>query len=547
MLTRLRVGFGATLAGFLIAVSAYAQEIAPASPAPAPPNLAFTDGVVDLVLDGVNEAADPPVMLTAGDVLRTRNGRAEVVFGDGTLLHLAPDTEIDLLGDERLRLTAGRVLVRISHAASQPYVIDTPASSVRLDAHGEYGITADRSGRLEVNVARGSATVADAQEWTIRGGQMLTLRGSGGRPLIAAFNSARWDAFESWSYERANGIAVSVSAAQLPYELRPYAPTLDRHGRWDYVAPHGYVWFPSVGAAWRPYYDGSWAFTHYGWTWHGRDRWAWPTHHYGRWGYTGSFWYWIPASVWAPAWVTWSVGAGYVSWAPLGWHTPSRFDTWRDHPAYAPRYSPWRGWTVLPRQQFGPRRNVRAHAIDGERLDNVAQRMLLSRATPARTDDVAVPRQSSGVPARGNVRRPPSYPPRSARGGGDGAVATSPGAESAGAPSPSSSWSGAARRVSGADDRGSRDRARPRGAGEAQGRGQRAGEQDSGQARDTGGRTAGEGRRGGAVRSPNAGSDAGAAPRSAPKGAAPSTRQPRSSGAAGGAAVPRSGSARPKG
>ena len=566
MLNPLRFASAAALACCLIAVPAYSQEISSPEPAPAPANLAFIDGAVDVIQGGVAEAADPPLMLIEGDVVRTRSGRAEIVFGDGTLLHLSADSEIEILGDERLRLLTGRVIVRMSHAAARPYVVDTPASSVRLDAQGEYTITSERAGRLEVAVVRGAATINDAQQWSIRGGQMLTLLGAGGRPLIASFNSARQDAFAAWSHDRANGFASSSSAAQLPYELRPYAPVLESHGRWDYLAPHGYVWFPSVGANWRPYYDGSWSFTRYGWTWHGRDRWAWPTHHYGRWGYTGSFWYWMPATTWAPAWVTWSVASGYVSWAPLGWH--GRFDGWgrRDHAAYAPNYNPWRGWTVLPRHQFGPRRNVRSYAIDGDRLDDVTRRVLLERATPARpVDDIAVPRDSVRTPgARGNVRRPPqtpraeippvrgnartddpSYTPPSSFGRAAGRTPGSDGARRS-APtdgSDSSTGRGAVeRRSTPAPRAGASERGRTSERGAASERGGTS-ERGTASGRSDGSERGGASERRGADRDPGTR----AAPRSAPRGEAPTTRQPQPNGGSSGGAVPRSGASRRKG
>ncbi|HUE88890.1 MAG TPA: DUF6600 domain-containing protein [Vicinamibacterales bacterium] len=406
----------AALVSCLIANPAYAQEPASPTPAPAPANLAFVDGTVDVVQDGVSERADPPLMLIAGDIVRARNGRAEIVFGDGTLLHLSHDTELEILGDDHLRLTTGRAIVRLSHAAARPYVIDTPASSVRLEAEGEYGIATDRTARLEVAVTRGTASVTDGSAWTVRGGERLTLAAAGAQPRIESFNTARWDAFAQWASDRTHGVAASSSAAHLPYQLRPYAPTLDHYGRWDYLAPHGYVWVPAVGASWRPYYDGSWSFTHYGWTWRGQERWAWPTHHFGRWGFNGAVWYWVPATVWAPAWVSWSVAAGYVSWAPLGWHRGLGAWPRRDHPAYAPHYNPWRGWTVVRRDHFAPRRHVRAHAIDGDRLDDVTRRTLFNQATAVtrtepravtRTDPRAVARESGTIPgSRGNVRRP---------------------------------------------------------------------------------------------------------------------------------------------
>jgi len=402
------------LVSCLIAIPAYGQEPSRPTAAPAPANLAFVDGAVDVVQDGVTERADPPLMLIEGDIVRTRNGRAEIVFGDGTLLHLSHDTELEVLAIDHLRLTTGRAIVRLSHTAERPYVVDTPASAVRLEAEGEYGITADRTERLELTVTRGAATLIDYPSWTVRGGQRITLAAAGARPRIESFNTARWDAFTQWASDRAHGVAASVSAAQLPYPLRPYAPVLDQYGRWDHIAPHGYVWVPSVDSGWRPYYDGSWSFTRYGWTWRGRERWAWPTHHYGRWGYTGAVWYWVPAALWAPAWVSWSAAPGYVSWAPLGWHSSVGVWPRRDHPAYRPNYQPWRGWTVVRRDQFAPRRHVRPHAIDGDRLDGATRRILISQGTAeSRTGNSrAVTRESVTVPGpRGSVRRPTTVPP----------------------------------------------------------------------------------------------------------------------------------------
>ena len=537
MSTRPRIALAAALAACLIAVPAYTQEIKSPAPAPAPANLAFVDGSVDVIQSGVAETAEPPLMLLEGDVVRTRNGRAEIIFGDGTLLHVSHDSELEILGEERMRLISGRVIVRLSHAAARPYVVDTPASSVRLAAQGEYALTTDPSGRLEVAVARGTATLADAQPWTLSGGQMLTVLGAGGRPIISSFNSARFDAFASWSHTRATGFASSVSAPQLPYELRPYGPVLDRYGRWDYVAPHGYVWFPSVGASWRPYSDGSWTFTRYGWTWRGGDRWAWPTHHYGRWGFNGTFWYWVPATAWAPAWVTWSVGAGYVSWAPYGWHTHGGFDyrDRRDHAAYAPHYSPWRGWTVLPRQHFGPRRNVRTYAVEGDRLEEATRRVLLGNAVPSKAlDDVAVPRHSVEAPgARGNVRRPAAAAPR------DGDLRRAVPAASA------------APRAADRRDPGDAPAYTPRSTGTGSTDRVGGGRTDEGRAvpkdtpRATGSerqRDSGDGGRRGAVRAPEA-----AAPRSAPKGDAPRARPQSGDAGAAAGAVKGSGGARPKG
>ncbi|MGQ0734073.1 MAG: DUF6600 domain-containing protein, partial [Acidobacteriota bacterium] len=389
--------------------NAFSQDLAAQQ---APVNLAYLEGSVDVVHEGVAERADASMLLVEGDVVRTLAGRAELVYPDGTVIHLDRTTTFEILGPSRVRLTSGRAIVRVSAASPQPFAVDTPAAVVSLDPRGEYLVETDDARRdLEVSVTRGSAEVDDgSQRALVRGGERLTLAGAGARPSHQAFNSARWDAFERWSYQRNDGFAGAVSASRVPPALRAYGPVLDRHGRWDCLAPHGYVWYPSVAASWRPYFAGAWGHTRFGWTWYGSDFWTWPTHHYGRWGHSGAAWYWIPGSVWGPAWVSWGFAPGYVSWSPLGWNTgPSRWP--RDHPAYRP--NPWQGWTIVPRDHFRPKRPVWRHAVDGDRLDDVVRRtVIVQQEAPPAPYGVGVPRGTLSVagPNRSLSQSPSSRP-----------------------------------------------------------------------------------------------------------------------------------------
>src|SRR5688572_23974274 len=80
----------------LAAGSAFAQDTIAQSPS-APANLAYVEGSVDLVHEGAVAPADPPMILVDGDVVRTQTGRAEIVFADGTLLHLDSHAELEIL------------------------------------------------------------------------------------------------------------------------------------------------------------------------------------------------------------------------------------------------------------------------------------------------------------------------------------------------------------------------------------------------------------------------------------------------------------------
>jgi hypothetical protein len=95
-------------------------------------------------------------------------------------------------------------------------------------------------------------------------------------------------------------------------ELSPY-------GDWVLTREYGWAWFPNdVEFDWRPYSDGRWIYTEYGWTWASYEPFGWATYHYGRWAWDRRFgWLWVPGTIWAPAWVSWQQGGGYIGWAPL--------------------------------------------------------------------------------------------------------------------------------------------------------------------------------------------------------------------------------------
>src|SRR5579864_8722924 len=99
---------------------------------------------------------------------------------------------------------------------------------------------------------------------------------------------------------------------------RYFHQRLSPYGRWDTHASYGEVWRPRVAAGWRPYTTGHWVYSDYGWTWAADESWGWAPFHYGRWYQDASLgWGWVPGNVWAPAWVDWRNGGGYVGWAAL--------------------------------------------------------------------------------------------------------------------------------------------------------------------------------------------------------------------------------------
>ena len=113
-------------------------------------------------------------------------------------------------------------------------------------------------------------------------------------------------------------VEVVVPSVEIHVESDFYEP-LTPHGEWVVVGTYGRCWRPAhVEVGWRPYCNGNWEQTDAGWYWVSAEPWGWATYHYGRWDFTEQHgWYWVPQTQWAPAWVSWHEGGGYVGWAPL--------------------------------------------------------------------------------------------------------------------------------------------------------------------------------------------------------------------------------------
>ena len=296
-------------------LTAHAQE--------APPSyIAVVDGAAQIDRQGDVQPAVANMPLAPGDRVSTLEGRVEIFFPDGSALDLDSNSTIELITPIRLNLSSGRAIFVVPADVTRQYAtryeIDTPVSTIVTSGFGTYR--------------------ADASSPT-----------------------AAWpaDTFDQWAEARYGERSAVTSGQYLPRDLRVYSGALDRSGSWQYDTSYGYVWYPSVSPAWRPYYNGFWEpFPRYGWTWVGTDVWAWPTHHYGRWGYSRAGWFWIPGRTFGPAWVSWGAADGFVSWCPLG------FDNRPVFALSAGSAFPSGGWVVVPRGTFGVRGSfVNRHAV----------------------------------------------------------------------------------------------------------------------------------------------------------------------------------------
>jgi len=138
---------------------------------------------------------------------------------------------------------------------------------------------------------------------------------------------------ETWAVAKSRPSAAAVTnAPPLGAEAAMFYEALGPYGNWFWLEPYGWVWTPSgLDVAWRPYTEGSWAYTDCGWSWVSDFEWGWAPFHYGRWCWHPRHgWCWVPGSVWAPAWVSWHSGGGWCGWAPLppsvAWESAPNWD-----------------------------------------------------------------------------------------------------------------------------------------------------------------------------------------------------------------------------
>ena len=375
--------------------------IAPDAPDSPPAHISHVEGSATLERDGRPDSSPVSMPLLAGDRLRTSDGRVEVLFADGSTLHLDRDTLVDFQSDEVVRLLQGRLRLSIAgRERDVAYRIDAPAAWVQISEPGEYRVAILPDAQTELAVLRGAAELINEEGRSfVRAGERA-FAAAGARPSAPyVFNSAAWDAFDQWSESRRDE-RLGASAQYLPPDVQPYAARLDTHGVWRHEPVHGYVWYPRVRPDWRPYYHGRWvSLRPYGWTWIAADPWGWPTHHYGRWGFSSGAWFWIPGRRWGAAWVSWAHASDYVSWCPLGWNDRPVFSFININVHRGRRYDPWYAWTVVPRRHFSGG-FVNVHVVSRARLDDRFRRSFVPREHGPDWR-YAVPRASAPIRAAG--------------------------------------------------------------------------------------------------------------------------------------------------
>lgn len=326
---------GGLLLAFLAPAAAWAQD---SWDGPVPVRVRYFEGGVTVQRVHAGETGEALVNLPLdeGDRVWTdREGRAELILDDGSIVWMAADTTLDVVslrdgrgsGESLLRLWNGSVIVA-RQGGLGTLRFDAPEASFQLDR--------EALARIDVEQGRSWLSVLDGRA-QIQAGGVVELVSAGQRSYAESgtapaepvvFNTAEQDGFDSWYLERIARHTQTVEHVRrerdyLPREVVHYAADLEAHGNWFYYDEfRSWAWRPTVVVSgWAPYRHGRWVYTYGGWSWVSRSPWGWATSHYGRWHHVPARgWVWFPGRVYSPGWVSWHVGGGYVGWSPLGFY-----------------------------------------------------------------------------------------------------------------------------------------------------------------------------------------------------------------------------------
>lgn len=279
------------------------------------------------------------------EVTTSRRGRTEIRLADGNIIALDRSTSVRFRSifdsyesdstQSVIELKFGHIAVQRTDEATEMLRVDTPNASYAATDAAVYALDFDAQGHDQVIVYDGSIEVRTPQRSTrVRTGEEARIDDQGIYDLVNAPNGTGGE-FDRWFMRRSE--RYGGTSRYLDRSLAYSDSDLQEYGSWVFVSSYGgYAWRPRVALGWRPYYNGRWGYGPGGClTWISYEPWGWVPYHYGRWGYDPFYgWMWVPGYTYAPAWVYWAYGPGYIGWAPSGW-----YDCYR--PYYSWAYQPY--------------------------------------------------------------------------------------------------------------------------------------------------------------------------------------------------------------
>jgi hypothetical protein len=208
-------------------------------------------GEVSLNDAGIEEKKSRFTQMKTGDVLRTAEGRAEVLLAPGTILRLNENSalrlEADSIVNTRVALLDGDAMLEVMEFAKDSSLeILIGADKVSVQKVGLYRLNAAAP---EVRVLAGELAVVTGDVLRKVGeGRFMTLTGE---RLVAKFDRKTGDEFSRWASRRSSHIAMAnVSAAK---QVRDLGSSWRQSG-WVFNQWYGlYTFVPFSGGFFSPW------------------------------------------------------------------------------------------------------------------------------------------------------------------------------------------------------------------------------------------------------------------------------------------------------
>jgi FecR protein len=210
-----------------------------------------------------NQLVDPQFghFPTLGEnaILRTQEGRAEMLLNPGVFLRLSENSSVKMITnrliDTRLELLQGSAVVEADQIAKDNNVtLVANEAAISMTKAGVYRVDAEPG---SLKVYSGDAQVQRGDQYVnVTGGKMLNLADEAAS--VQKFDTKDTDALDRWSERRGEYAAVAnVSAAKSMLDNGGGMLTT---GIWQWNPWYGMMTFiPAAGMLWSPYGYGFWS------------------------------------------------------------------------------------------------------------------------------------------------------------------------------------------------------------------------------------------------------------------------------------------------
>ena len=185
----------------------------------------YLDGQVLVANQIVSQDPNRFTRIAEGKTLRTEEGRAEILLGAGSILRVAPFSEVRLLSDDvsqvKVEVLEGSVIVAVSRLLRDCTAeVKYGDATFRIHSRGLYRFDIFPAGEYWLRVFEGQGfLVSPTQEQRLRAGQMVVVANASNR--ITQFNPSEKDALNEWNEKRKTAIAaLNILGKRSPFRAR---------------------------------------------------------------------------------------------------------------------------------------------------------------------------------------------------------------------------------------------------------------------------------------------------------------------------------------